>query len=75
MNAPCGQEDCDCGHTIEKLEAETNFKEYNISCGCKAVRGAIVFTEICRKHLSQGAKPGRLMGDDYAPATIEKAKP
>ncbi len=21
MNAPCGQEDCDCGHTIEKLVA------------------------------------------------------
>ena len=20
MNAPCGQEGCDCGHTIEKLE-------------------------------------------------------
>ena len=21
MNAPCGQEDCDCGHTIERLVA------------------------------------------------------
>ena len=53
-------------------EAEANFKEYNISCGCKAVQGAIVFTEVCRKHLSQGSKPGRLMGDDYARAAIEE---
>ena len=56
----------------ERRKEEAEFKEYNISCGCKAVRGAIVFTEICRKHRAQGAKPGRLMGDDYARAAIEE---
>ena len=47
MNAPCGQEDCDCGHTIERLrELVEKFLGLNpfggkegicISCGGKAV--------------------------------------
>ena len=61
-----GRKERDGYKALAELRGEAAiFKEHNLSCGCKAVQGAIVFTEICQKHLSQGAKPGRLMGDDY----------
>ncbi len=36
MKAPCGQEDCDCGHTIERLETE---RDHTIQRGVRAMHG------------------------------------